>query len=321
MTDLNHVLTTTRSVRLRLDYDRPVPIEVVGECLQLALQAPTGGAAEDWRWLVVGDRALKDELCPDARARGRVPRPVGVAVAVRGEGTVTEALIRDIDEVLTTTRAVRNRMDFDRPVDRAVVETCLRLAQQAPMGSNLQDWRIVAVDDPGLKKKLSDLYTEVWYQTVEGPLASGEAATTTRLSPSVRPDPVAQDRQARILTAVKYLVDNLERVPVLVVLCSTKPVPAQPVGGTASGYYGSIFPFAWSFQLALRSRGLGSVMATALAHKASKVRAVLGLPDDWRPVTLLPVAYTKGLDFRPAARADLSDVAFWNGPSERAAPS
>ncbi|GGM42293.1 nitroreductase family protein [Dactylosporangium sucinum] len=232
---------------------------------------------------------------------------------------MSTAVIRDIDEVLTTTRAVRNRMDFDRPVSRAVVEECLRLAQQAPMGSNLEDWRIVAVDDPALKGKLAELYTEVWYQTVEGPLASGEAATTTRLSPSVRPDPVAQARQARILKAVKYLVDHLEEVPVLVVLCSTKPIPEHPVGGTASGYYGSIFPFAWSFQLALRSRGLGSVMATALAHKARKVQAALGLPDDWRPVTLLPVAYTKGLEFRPAARADLSEVAFWNGHTERAA--
>ena len=231
---------------------------------------------------------------------------------------MTDPVITDIDQVLTTTRAVRNRMDFDRPVDRAVVEQCLRLAQQAPMGSNLEDWRIVAVDDPALKKKVSELYTEVWFQTVEEPLKSGEAATTARLSPSVRPDPVTQDRQARILTAVKYLVDNLERVPVLVVLCSTKPVPARPTGGTASGYYGSIFPFAWSFQLALRSRGLGSVMATALAHKASRVRDALGLPADWLPITLLPVAYTRGLDFRPAARADLSDVAFWNGPTESA---
>ncbi|MDG4818774.1 nitroreductase family protein [Micromonospora sp. WMMD956] len=231
---------------------------------------------------------------------------------------MTTRVITDIDEVLTTTRAVRHRMDFDRPVGRAVVEECLRLAQQAPMGSNLEDWRAVAVDDPALKRKLSELYTEIWQQTVERPLASGEAATTTRLSPTVRADPESRARQARILRAVKHLVDHLDRVPVLVVLCSTKPLPERPVGGTASGYYGSIFPFAWSFQLALRSRGLGSVMATALAHQASGVQAVLGLPAEWRPITLLPVAYTRGLDFRPAARADLSDVAFWNGPVERA---
>ena len=226
---------------------------------------------------------------------------------------MSEPVIRDIDQVLTTTRAVRHRLDLSRPVGRDVVEECLRLAQQAPMGSNLEDWRAVAVDDPGLKRRLSELYTEVWYQTVEGPLASGEAATVTRLSPSVRPDAVAAARQERILAAVKYLVDHLAEVPVLVILCSTKPIPERPVGGAASGYYGSIFPFAWSFQLALRSRGLGSVLATAMAHKARGVQEVLGLPGDWRPITLLPVAYTKGLDFRPAARGNLADVVSWNG--------
>jgi nitroreductase len=231
---------------------------------------------------------------------------------------MTGAVITDIDEVLTTTRAVRRRMDFNRPVERSVVEDCLRLAQQAPMGSNLEDWRAVAVDDPGLKARLAELYTEVWHQTVEGPLASGEAATTTRLSPDVRGDEVSRDRQARILSGVKYLVDHLAEVPVLVILCSTKPIPERPVGGATSGYYGSVFPFAWSFQLALRSRGLGSVMATAMAHKATKVQQLLGLPEDWRPITLLPVAYTTGLDFRPATRADLSEVAFWNGAVERA---
>jgi len=228
---------------------------------------------------------------------------------------MTTPVITDVDQLLSTTRAVRHRLDFERPVERRVVEDCLRLAQQAPMGSNLEDWRIVCVDDHELKQKLSDLYTEVWFETVEGPLERGEAATVTRLSPSTRPDHASAHRQERILKAVKYLVDHLVEVPVLVVLCSTKPLPERPVGGTASGYYGSIFPFAWSFNLALRSRGLGSVMATAIAHKADGVRDVLGLPSAWLPITLLPVAYTKGLDFKPASRVPLSRVAFWNGPT------
>jgi len=228
------------------------------------------------------------------------------------------AVITDIDDVLTTTRAVRKRLDFGRPVERGVIEECLRLAQQAPMGSNLEHVRAVAVDDPELKRRIAELYLEVWYETVEAPLAAGEEATTVRLSPSVRTDSIAADRQARILSGVKYLADHLAEVPVLVIFCSVKPLPAQPVGGTASGYYGSIFPFAWSFQLALRSRGLGGVMATAIAHKARGIREVLGLPDDWLPITMIPAAYTKGLEFRPGTRAPLSDVAFWNGPTEPA---
>ena len=227
-------------------------------------------------------------------------------------------VITDVDQLLTTTRAVRHRMDFDRPVPRELVEDCLRIAQQAPMGSNLEHWRVVCVDDQALKIRLSELYSRIWDETVEGPLARGEAATVARLSPSTRPDPVAADRQQRILAAVKYLVDHLTEVPVLVVLCSVKPVPTEPTGGFASGYYGSVFPFAWSFNLALRSRGLGSVMATAMAHKATEVRDVLGLPADWLPITLLPVGYTRGLDFRAAARGPLSEVAFWNGATQPA---
>ena len=220
--------------------------------------------------------------------------------------------LTDIDAVLTTTRAVRRRLDLDRPVSREVVVECLRLAQQAPMGSNLEHWRVVAVDSPEVKARIAALYRQVWDETVAEPLASGEEATTVRLSPTTRTDPVTAARQQRVLDSVKYLVDRLEHVPVLVVVCSVKPVPPEVVGGAASGYYGSVFPFVWSFQLALRSRGLGSVLATALAHKAREVAEVLGLPEGCLPLTLVPVAHTQGTDFRPAARGPIEDVLAWN---------
>ncbi|WP_232676199.1 nitroreductase family protein [Nocardioides sp. R-C-SC26] len=226
-------------------------------------------------------------------------------------------VITDIDQVLTTTRAVRRRLDLDRPVPREVVEECLALAQQAPMGSNLEHWRFVAVDDDVLKERVAALYRDIWHETVVAPLASGEEATTTRLAPSTRPDDATRHRQERVLGSVEHLVHRLERVPVLVVACSVKPLPSEIVGGTASGYYGSIFPAVWSFQLALRSRGLGSVLATALAHRAEEVRDVLGLPAAWRPITLVPVAYTRGLTFAPAARGPLHDVVSWNGSGEQ----
>lgn len=222
-------------------------------------------------------------------------------------------VIADVDEVLTTTRAVRRRLDLDRPVPRAVVEECLELALQAPMGSNLEHWRFVAVDDPTVKLQIAELYRDIWTETVETPLATGEAATVTRLSPATRTDLEAADRQVRVLASVKHLVDRLERVPVLVVVCSVKPIPDEVVGGQASGYYGSIFPAVWSFQLALRSRGLGSVLATALAHRAAEVAAVLGLPEGCQVLTLVPVAYTRGLAFGRGARGQVADVLAWNG--------
>ncbi len=220
-------------------------------------------------------------------------------------------LIPDIDEVLTTTRAVRRRLDFDRPVERETVEECLRLAQQATMGSNLEDWRFVAVTEAKRKAQMAELYRDVWDQTVEIPLRERRSDTVARLDPEVRGDPAGQARQKRVLASVKYLVDNLERVPVLVFPCSAKPVPTTPLGDRASGYYGSIIPIAWSFQLALRSRGLGSVHATAIVYHAQPLAEILELPEGTHPILMIPVAYTDNLDFKPAPRRPLQEILRW----------
>ncbi len=220
-------------------------------------------------------------------------------------------LISDIDEVLTTTRAVRRRLNFDKPVERELVEECLRLAQQATMGSNLEDWRFVAVSEPEQKARVAALYRDTWEQTVEIPLRERRPDTVTRLDPGVRSNEEAQARQQRVLKSVKYLVDNLERVPVIMFACSAKPVPDTALGDRASGYYGSIIPIAWSFMLALRSRGLGSVMATAIVFHSERLSEVLELPEGTHPITMIPVAYTDTLDFKPAPRRPLEEILRW----------
>jgi nitroreductase len=220
-------------------------------------------------------------------------------------------LIADIDEVLTTTRSVRRKLDFERRVEREVIEECLTLAQQATMGSNQEDWRFVAVTEPERKARIASLYREVWDETVEIPLRERRPDTVARLDPGERGTPAEQARQQRILASVKYLVDNLERVPVLVFVCSAKPVPKTPLGDRTSGYYGSIMPIAWSFQLALRSRGLGSVMATAIVLKAAELSDLLELPEGTNPITMLPVAYTKTLEFKRAPRLPVDRILHW----------
>lgn len=222
------------------------------------------------------------------------------------------AMINDVDMVLATTRAVRKRLDLERPVAPELIEECLSLAQQATMGSNQEDWRFVAVTDPEQKRRIGELYRAVWDDTVANPLADGDPATVARLSPGQRGDAAEQRRQERVLESVKYLVDRLDQVPVLMVACSAKPVPDEVLGGRASGYYGSIFPIVWSFQLALRSRGLGSVLATAIAHRAGELSEVLELPEGTHPITLVPVAHTVGLDFKPARREPLSTILRWD---------
>jgi len=220
-------------------------------------------------------------------------------------------LIADIDDVLNTTRAVRKRLDFRRKVEREVVEECLLMAQQASVGSNKEDWRFVVVTELEVKSRIAELYRQVWEETVSNPLAAGEAATVARLSPSMRETEEDKQRQIKILEGVKYLVDNLEEVPGILFACSSAPTPRKPMGGSASGYYGSIFPFIWSFQLALRSRGLGSVLATAIAHKAAETAKVLNLPEGCNVVAMIPFAYTQGNDFKRGARGPLGSIVRW----------
>ncbi|MET7397329.1 nitroreductase family protein [Dactylosporangium sp. NPDC005572] len=225
LTDLNHVLTTTRSVRRRLDYDRPVPLGLVGECLQLALQAPTGGAAEDWRWLVVGD--------------------------------------------------------------------------------------------PRTKAALAELYLAAYVEYVQRPLQDADSPIVRDRLGGRNADGSLSARTARILGGAEDLAHNIGRAPYLLIPCATRPNPAKGGAGTNSAVYGSLYPAIWQFNLALRARGLGTVITTLHLHHAAAAAALLGIPDHALQITMLPVAYTQGTDFRVAARKPVNAVAYldrWGEP-------
>lgn len=215
--------------------------------------------------------------------------------------------VSDVDEVLSTTRTVRFRLDFERPVEDEILEECLSLAQQATMGSNQEEWRVNFVRDPSLKLALAELYRDTYEVWVAKPLREDPAARK-RLSPSERDDEAAVRRQARVMEGVKYLADNLERVPVLSLFSTETPPPPTPVGKLASGFYGGIFPMIWSFQLAARSRGLGTVMATGAVHHAKEMADLLDLPSSFTVVCLVPVSYSRGIEFRRAARRPLQEI-------------
>jgi nitroreductase len=202
------------------------------------------------------------------------------------------------DRLLSTTRAVRRRLDLERPVRRQVILDCVRLAQQAPTGSNSQGWRWVIVDDPTLRKGLAALYKKAADAYLE--LARG------RLSE-------ADTQTARVYDSAFWLVDHLADVPVHAIPCLTGRPSAE--GGNIAGasYYGSIFPAVWSFQLALRSRGLGSALTTLHLVHEREAAELLGL--DYGQITqvaLLPVAYTRGTDFKPAQRPAPETITSWN---------
>ncbi len=196
--------------------------------------------------------------------------------------------LQTVDKLLTTTRAVRKRLDLARPVELDVVLECLQLALQAPTGSNQQTWRWIVVTDPEVRTQLADLYRNL--PADRAPMRLGSV-------------PPPEDQQARVTDSAGYLMQHMHEVPVMVVPC------VEELGG-AAGWAPSIYPAVWSFMLALRSRGLGSVLTTTHLYRRDEADALLGVPDGFVQTCLIPVAYFTGDDFRPAERRPVEDVTF-----------
>ena len=205
-----------------------------------------------------------------------------------------------VDHLLTTTRSVRKRLDLNRPVEREVIEQCLEIAAQAPSGSNRQGWHFVVVTDAEKKLFIAERYRKAWY----GYNATRNVGEGSRLT--------AEEKQMlRVISSAQYLADNMQDVPVLVIPCiEGRPDDAAPA--SQAGVYGSILPAAWSLMLALRSRGLGSAWTTLHLQSEREIGEMLGIPDGISQAALLPVAYFKGDDFRPAKRKPMRDRTYWD---------
>jgi len=206
-----------------------------------------------------------------------------------------------VDEVLTTTRSVRKRLDFDKPVPREVLMECLDLALQAPTGSNSQGWQWVFVEDPDKKKAIGDVYLNNARGYLSSPAAEYAEGDTRG------------ERMGRVRDSATYLAEHMHEAPVLMIPCIYGREDKQPLGGVS--FWASLFPAVWSFCLALRSRGLGSCCTTLhLLHDGErKVADLLGIPyDQVSQGGLFPIAYTKGTDFRPAKRLPAERLTHWN---------
>jgi nitroreductase len=202
--------------------------------------------------------------------------------------------LTETDRLLSTTRSVRKRLDLERPVDPEVVLDCIRLAQQAPTGSNGQGWRWLVITDAAKRAELARHYSE------SGAAYLQYAAEHTE-------DPQTR----RVYESASALVPLLAQVPVHVIPCIEGRLDGAP-NMMAAASYGSILPAAWSFLLALRSRGLGSVWTTLHLMREREVAELLGIPDDVTQVALFPVAHTIGTDFKPAARPAPETITYWD---------
>jgi nitroreductase len=202
------------------------------------------------------------------------------------------------DELLTTTRSVRRRLDLTRPVPLDLIRECLEIALQAPSGSNRQGWHWIVVTEAGPRRAIGELYR----QSVSEYLASDGSAA--RLFAD---DPARATVQQRVGGSVAWLGEHMGDVPVLLIPCLRFTEGALPPGNQA-GSWGSLLPAVWSYMLAARARGLGTAWTSLhLVYEAEAAR-ILQLPDDVRQGALIPTAYYTGDSFRPAAREPLDSV-------------
>ena len=203
-----------------------------------------------------------------------------------------------VDELLKTTRAVRKRLDFDRPVPDQVLRECVEYAIQAPTGSNVQGWHFVLVTERDKIEKIAAIYKKAfdWYR--DSPVYAG------RVVEGISEQRDAQ--QARVADSADYLAENMHRSPALF-------IPCMEGRNATAGAAGSIVPAAWSFMLAAREQGLGTCWTTLHLMHEEETADVLGIPfEEVQQWALSPVAYTAGTDFKPATRPDVETVISWN---------
>jgi nitroreductase len=213
--------------------------------------------------------------------------------------------LEQVDHLLSTTRAVRKRLDLSRPVPRDVVLDCIRVATQAPTGGNVQRWRWLVVDDADKRAALADMYRRSYAPYI----AERERAMEGTGG--------VDDATRKIVDSSTYLAEHLHEVPVHVIPCALDRLPPGLPQGQVAGFYGSILPAVWSLQLALRARGLGSAWTTLHLAYEDEACELLGIPTTVTQVALIPVAYYTGTDFKPAPRRPVEEVTYFNAWRQR----
>lgn len=215
--------------------------------------------------------------------------------------TATNLDIATVDRLLTTTRAVRKRLDLTRPVEPEVIERCIEIACQAPSGSNAQGWHFVVLSDPQTRGQLAELYRR-----------GAERLVQEHYSRSLFAEGDLRAQQMpRVAESGVYLYEHLPEVPILVIPCLEGRFENAGLCWQAT-LYGSILPAVWSFMLALRARGIGACWTTDHLFYEREAGLLLGIPETVTQVALLPVAYFTGTDFKPAKRLPARDCTHWN---------
>jgi nitroreductase len=209
------------------------------------------------------------------------------------------------DELLTTTRAVRKRLDFERPVPDDLIRECVAVAMQSPSGSNNPNMQFVIVRDPAKKAAIGEIYRQVYsmYQTWDG----------AYIGSIDKGDDVANAQQRRSANSADFLGEHMGDAPALVIACTKGGRVDNTPAFMSANTFGNILPAMWSFMLAARARGMGTCWTTLHLFQEQAVADVLGIPfDTVQQACLSPLAFTKGTDFKPAARPDPDTIIHWD---------
>jgi nitroreductase len=213
------------------------------------------------------------------------------------------------DELLTTTRSVRKRLDFSRPVEPELLRECLEIAVQAPTGGNRQTWHFVLVTDRQKIQALGEIYRKGRIIYIQE-----QQQTYANLAQSKRMTPDRIATLGRVADSASYLAEHIHEVPAMLIPCGygRADIDGKPAAAQA-GWWGSLLPAAWSFMLAARARGLGTCWTTFHLYYEQEAAEVLGIPyEKIVQAALIPVAHTLGTDFKPGARVPLDDILHWD---------
>ncbi|MFN3255767.1 MAG: nitroreductase family protein [Ilumatobacter sp.] len=210
------------------------------------------------------------------------------------------------EQLLTTTRAVRKRLDFDRPVDDDLIRECVRVAMQSPSGSNAMTMQFVVVTDAEKRAAVGEVYRQCYemYKGMDGVYAGSIKKETAE----------EQAQQDRVATSADYLGEHMGKAPALILACSSAGRVDGVPGMMAASMMANVLPAMWSFMLAARSHGLGTAWTTVHMMMEQQVAEILDIPfDEVQQACLSPLAYTIGTDFKPAMRPDPESIIHWNG--------
>lgn len=211
----------------------------------------------------------------------------------------------DADQLLTTTRAVRKRLDFSRPVEDSVIRECVEIAMQSPSGSNNMTMQFVVVRDEAKRKAIGEVYRQCYemYKSLDG----------IYIGSIEKGNDVENAQQLRSASSADFLGEHMGDAPALILACNVGSRVESAPAMMAASMMGNVLPAMWSFMLAARARGLGTAWTTVHLMMEKQVADIVGIPfENVQQACLSPLAYTRGTDFKPAVRPDADSIIHWD---------